>query len=264
MLLERLYSRLRLPASRTTVPASLPVLFFGDLFSARVATVGLNPSNQEYTTPDGRLLTGAQRRFATLESLGTDDRARLTDAQCDEAIETMRGYFGPTKPVYSWFNPLARVLNGFGASFTSGSAAHLDLVQEATCPVWSELPEGEWPALLARDLPFLEWQIRAFPLQAVLCNGRTVGDAVRGRFGVEQRAQGKLERLTWWVGRARLDDREVTFAGWNIPLARATGLGASGEIELGRLLAHRQSNPPAVESAALGNSGDEGARPQVA
>jgi hypothetical protein len=56
----RLYERLRRAPSASTVPGSLPVLFFGDLFSARVATVGLNPSNQEYTTRDGAMLTGSR------------------------------------------------------------------------------------------------------------------------------------------------------------------------------------------------------------
>jgi hypothetical protein len=216
---------------------SLPVLFFGDLFTANIATVGLNPSDQEYTTPDGQLLTGALQRFATLVSLGAGDRSRLTDAQCDSAIATMRGYFGPTKPVYAWFNALGRVLEGFGASFAAGSAAHLDLVQESTCPVWSQLQDAESATLLDQDLPFLEWQIRTFPLRVVLCNGRTVADAVFSKFGAEPRARGHVERLTWSIGSARVDGREVTFVGWNVPLARPTGLGTDGEVKFGRLLA---------------------------
>lgn len=41
-LCARLYERLRRSSSTSTVPGSLPVLFVGDLLSARVATVGLN------------------------------------------------------------------------------------------------------------------------------------------------------------------------------------------------------------------------------
>jgi len=40
--------RLRCTPSLSSVRHSLPVLFFGDLFTARIATVALNPSWQEY------------------------------------------------------------------------------------------------------------------------------------------------------------------------------------------------------------------------
>lgn len=81
-----LHARLRRPPSPHSVPGSLPILFFGDLASARIATVGLNPSDQEYTDGNGELLTRSRQRFATLASLGAADRASLDSAQCDEAI----------------------------------------------------------------------------------------------------------------------------------------------------------------------------------
>src|SRR5437660_457287 len=107
--LERLCGRLRRPPSQSSVPGSLPVLFFGDLFCARVATVGINPSLQEYLDPDGQELQGDARRFETLSSLGASDRPSLSPEQAAQAIERMRGYFQPGKPVYKWFRPLAQV-----------------------------------------------------------------------------------------------------------------------------------------------------------
>ena len=74
---ERLYARLRRSPSRSTVRGALPVLFFGDIFTARVATVGLNPSDQEYLDSHGTELDGVKRRFETLASLGAGDRASL-------------------------------------------------------------------------------------------------------------------------------------------------------------------------------------------
>src|SRR5712692_8114276 len=92
-ILPALRGRLRRAPSRSTVPGSLPVLFFGDLFTARIATLGLNPSDQEYLTPSVYELIGASRRFETLTSLGAQDRALLTVDQCDRAVERMRDYF---------------------------------------------------------------------------------------------------------------------------------------------------------------------------
>jgi len=236
---ERLRERLRRPPTEASVPVSLPVLFFGDLFSARVVTVGLNPSDQEYTDGNGRLLTGVRQRFATLRTLGTSERGALDDAACDEAIRWMRHYFEPGKPIYRWFTALERVVGGLGASFADGTAAHLDLVQEATRPTWSALPAGDRGRLLAADLPFLEWQLRAFDIAAVICTGKTVSEHVRSRLGVTVENTGALARIKWWVGSAQVNGKWVGFAGWNYPLARPTGLGASGERQLGELLRER-------------------------
>jgi hypothetical protein len=97
----------------------------------------------------------------------------------------------------------------------------------------------EREALLRLDLPFLGWEIRTFPLGAVLCNGKTAGTHVQQRLRVSVEENGIMARVQWWIGHARLDGRRVGFGGWNIPLARATGLNKEGEAALGQLLAAR-------------------------
>jgi hypothetical protein len=47
-----LYARLCRPPSKSTAPESLPILFFGNLLNAEVATVGINPSCREYRNPN--------------------------------------------------------------------------------------------------------------------------------------------------------------------------------------------------------------------
>ena len=148
----------------------------------------------------------------------------------------MRGYFEHGKPIYGWFRALDRVCRGIGHGFSDGDSAHLDLLQEATDPTWSALAEADRRALLATDLPFLEWQIRTFPLDAVICAGKTVSNHVRSRFEIEVIDVGAMARIKWWVGRATLERGDVGFAGWNLPLARPTGLGAAGESALGELI----------------------------
>jgi len=234
----RLHDRLRLPESASTVPGSLPVLFFGDLPMAKVATVSLNPSKREYQSAKGEELGGLERRFETLGSLGARDRSGLESWQCNRAISTMRGYFDPGRPVYSWFNGLSRVLDGMGVPYWRRQAAHLDLVQEATDPTWSQLsaerPE-EARALLAEDRGFLRWQIETFPLQVLVCNGRSTFDAVSGLLGAEVVSSDKVARLTWSVAVGQARGRDVGVLGWNLPLARPTGLTSGGQVELGRL-----------------------------
>jgi hypothetical protein len=76
-------SRLRTAPVPSTVPGSLPVLYFGDLLAASIATVGLNPSRQEYLSPEGEELDGPARRFETLRSLGVSSRTSLSDEHAD-------------------------------------------------------------------------------------------------------------------------------------------------------------------------------------
>ena len=141
--------------------------------------------------------------------------------------------------MYRWFIGLERVLSGFGASLAGRTAAHLDLVQEPTSPVWSGRSVSALDELLRSDLPFLRWQIQSFPLRAVVCTSKTVSDHVCRLLEVEVEDTGELARVRWWAGRATLDGRSVGVCGWNLPLARPTGLGASGEWDLGELLAKR-------------------------
>lgn len=216
------------------------MLFFGDLFKAEVASVGLNPSDQEYLSSAGTLLMGSAQRFATMSSLGAASRSALSDQQCAQAVEWMRNYYDPGKPVYgSWFKALSRVIDGFGASFGDRSATHLDLIQESTSPVWSGLDRVARETLLEQDLPFLKWEITAFPLRAVICTGKTVAAHIRRDLSVSVEEEGTMARIKWWVGHAAVDGRRVGFGGWNYPLARATGLGREGETALGKLLAKK-------------------------
>lgn len=238
--ISALRQRLRIPPSDSSVSASLPVLFCGDAFSARVATIGLNPSKFEYLDRRGKTLSGREQRFASTVSLGAISREELSDSQADEAIEVMRCYYDDGKPVYgSYFRHLTNFLTGMGASYAGRSASHLDLVQEPTDPVWNSLSSSERSTLLERDLPFLAWQLENLPrLEAVICAGKTVSEQLRAHVLVEVKETGAIKRIRWWLGTARLRRRHLPIGGWNYPLDRPTGLGAAGEIEIGKMFAH--------------------------
>lgn len=235
-----LRERLRRAPGPSTVPGSLPILFFGDLFTARIATVGLNPSDREFLDRDGRELDGPARRFETLASLGAASRGCLSDEKSERAIATMRAYYRPGKPVYGWFRSLDRVTRGMGFTYECGDVAHLDLVQEATHPTWSRLNSLEVRQLRAADEPFLNWQLATFPLEMVVCNGRTVFDGVRRLTDACVVETGTFARLTWSVALADMPKREpLIVVGWNIPLARPTGLNRDGHVSLGQMLLER-------------------------
>ena len=65
------------PAVASIVERLTPVLSFGDPLCADVATLGINPSRQEFYSAAGDLLTGTKRRLTTTESLGITPGGRL-------------------------------------------------------------------------------------------------------------------------------------------------------------------------------------------
>lgn len=234
-----LSDRLRRRGTPASVPGSLPVLFFGDLFTATIATIGMNPSRREYLSASGQELEGKERRFETLGSLSSRARSLLDDGQVQKAVRRMRGYFDPDKPKYAWFNALTRVIEGMGFSFVRRSATHLDLVQEATDPVWSQWVERDPKtavAVLHSDLAFLKAEIETFPLRAVVATSARVLQEISAMFATKVEATGTLARVKWTVGVATTRRGPIGIAGWNIPLARATGLNREGQTELGRVL----------------------------
>lgn len=154
----------------------------------------------------------------------------------------MREYYRPNKPVYRYFQHLENVLGGLGASYHDGSAAHLDLVQEATQPAWSKLrrtsPE-EHAGLHRMDFPFLRFQLASHTVAILLCNGKTVSREIQSLLPVQLVESGEMKRICWWLGQVALDGRKIALAGWNYPLDKPTGLGKAGEHELGQLICER-------------------------
>lgn len=113
-----------------------------------------------------------------------------------------------------------------GVSFQDRCVAHLDLVQEATDPVWSGLFKADRvqaEAALRRDLPFLKRQIEEFAFNVVVCTSARVLREVSQLLDVHERASGTEARLRWMVGTAELPRGPIGVVGWNIPLKRPTG-----------------------------------------
>jgi len=164
-----------IPSQLCVVPGTTPIIAFGDFMNARVATLGLNPSRQEFLTRRGELLEGSKSRFETLRSLGVSSLEAAPISAVKKVIETCRAYFEPNaNPYMAWFGQLERLLAKIGASYLDNSACHLDLVQWATDPTWAALDDTTKSTLLAADVPFLIEQLRRHNVRVLLLNGRSV------------------------------------------------------------------------------------------
>ena len=184
------------PGDCCVVPGSTPVISFGDVRTARVATVGINPSVAEFS--GGHIPLGQR--------------------SVQEVLADCNGYF-QREPFGGWFNQLEQILKTCGASYYDGSACALDLVQWATDPVWSGLPaprSRRQKRLLERDAPFLKKQLEENRnIKLVLANGIRVVDELRA-LSFPLTPVGSIEpdgrNVRMFCGK---DPRERVFVGWS-------------------------------------------------
>jgi hypothetical protein len=214
--------RREFPDGVQVVPESTPVVSFGNVRTARVATLGLNPSKKDFFDDDRTELVGDKRRLETLKSLGVTNLVGASDEVAWRVFEGCNGYFH-RRPYMRWFGPLEKVLKHVNTSYFDGSGCHLDLVQWATNPVWGKLAASIRNSLLDADVPFLKRQLEQENIRLLLLNGTSIVKAY------EDRLDGKLEEIPLeHKGRVRfftgLYADRICVAGWNINLQGAFGV----------------------------------------
>jgi hypothetical protein len=229
------------------------VVAFGDPARAEVATLGINPSANEFLQ-DGRLLTGKQRRLATLESLGAQRLDQLTEAQVATIVADCATYF-QRRPYRRWFDPLDELLRaGADASYYDGSACHLDLVQWATQPMWGKIADPmARQALLDDGVPHLRNQLAQENVRLVLLNGRQIIDQVVALGLADLDEVGHLP-LAGHTCRLYAGTKDaVRWVAWSTNLQSSWGVSKTFKQELGVWLAEVCTPPtePRVPTASV-------------
>lgn len=163
-----------------------PVPSFGDLSTARVATVGLNPSNREFVDHMGQELAGQFRRFHTLASLGLPSWLDADARHLRPILVSCQEYFA-RNPYDAWFKRLEFVVSGANASFygPASNACHLDLIPFATMRKWTELTARQRSLLLSVSADTLALLLRESPVRVIVLNGRSVVDHFQSVAGLK-------------------------------------------------------------------------------
>lgn len=172
-----------------------PVPSFGDLSTARVATLGLNPSNREFVDEMGSELEGTLRRFHSLQSLNLASWAEADARHISLIMESCRSYFWGN-PYDRWFRRLDEVISGARVSFygsTSG-ACHLDLIPYATRSKWTELTGRQRSLLLEVAADTLGLLLRESSVRVLILNGRSVVERFQDVAGVRL----QQEQMPMW------------------------------------------------------------------
>lgn len=179
------YIKQPIPQNMYTVKQSIPVPFFGNIEKARVATISINPSNQEFEDKYKELLSGVKKRFTDRDILQVKDTDFLNNTQVNLVYNSLINYFYKN-PYKRWFNWLDRYAgNILDCSYYNGTMVHLDIYPWATNPTWTDLNENcKFKALqgykLLKDI--LLSKERAFDY--VYINGKTVKQQIETYFKV--------------------------------------------------------------------------------
>jgi hypothetical protein len=152
-----------------------PVPFFGHIESARLATVGINPSNREFVGTNGCELAGHDRRFPTLGSLGLSSWSQADFVALRAILLACREYF-ERNPYDGWFGSLQRIIEPTGHSYYAprSDACHLDVVPWATADKWGTLSASSRRQLAERAAQALADLIACSPLTMLVLNGKEV------------------------------------------------------------------------------------------
>lgn len=114
-------------------PVGWPIPFFGDIRTARVLTIGVNPADSEFTPGT---------RWGEI----TDER---------KWVHRLLNYFHmPDVPWHPWFLPWETALRLIGCSYEDHTAAHLDLSPRATTPM-TKAPRQQFHQMVVSDVRWL-------------------------------------------------------------------------------------------------------------
>ncbi len=198
------------PKNCEVVIGSTPVVSFGDFMTARVGTLGINPSSREFLdSANGSLLKPQLKRLADAESLGfwsedpLDMEAEGSSLSYTDAIEIWekcRNYFNSPNAYWTWFKDLEKILQTIGFSYKDGSACHLDLSPWATDPVFSGLNKVQQQKLLLGESDFLCWQIAKSSIEKIIFNSIQAYECLQSldAFGIE-----KVREISYTSGGAK-------------------------------------------------------------
>lgn len=187
-LLQRLLRRLADSAlgSSAIIPWGSPIPVFGNLYTAKIATLGINPSNREFVDGAGNELEGKSRRFQTLRSLDIAQWSDATDSHIDLISTSCLNYFSQN-PYDRWFKRLDTIISGTATSYYHplSHACHYDLVPYATESKWSKVDATERKSLLSIGADTLGEALNLSEVRLLILNGKTVVHAFQRAVGFD-------------------------------------------------------------------------------
>ena len=180
-----------IPAGCEVPSGVFPVTHLGEISKARILTVGLNPSTQEYFTrlkPRLAYLSSNSKRLINRDELNLSPRGKPNEDQLVRVMLSMDRYFsvGQLRAEYKVLQE--KILDTTDASFKKGTAAQSFAVQWPTLLSLSKIDDSTMKEDLIRETSqfLLDLVIRSPSIEKVLINGPNATKLLRdaGHFKV--------------------------------------------------------------------------------
>ena len=171
------YIRRPIPKGLPIVPQSIPIVFFGDIETAKYATIAINPSNREFTNTKHELFSEKKKRFVDRDALGVGDYDILSLKQAEMVYQSLRNFFHK-RPYMQWFGQLEKLFSEVNMSYFKGDIINLDISPWATSVKWKDLTDKQRADLVHHTGDLLTTILGAGQLRCLFANGRTAIDHV--------------------------------------------------------------------------------------
>jgi hypothetical protein len=152
-----------LPTTAKIVEGSIPIVFFGNVEKAEIATLSLNPSNIEFEH-------NGVRRCVDRKYLKVSDSQKLTKEQAESVYQSLLLFF-QVNPYKTWFNPMNKLFQSKGYEYYNDKIVHLDISPWATSNKWNKLSRAEKESII--DTSIIEKVIKLRGIEKLFINGKT-------------------------------------------------------------------------------------------
>jgi len=152
-----------LPTTVKIVEGSIPIVFFGNVEKAEIATLSLNPSNIEFEH-------NGVRRCVDRKYLKVSDNQKLTREQAESVYHSLLLFF-QVNPYKTWFNPMNKLFQSKGYEYYNDKIVHLDISPWATSNKWDSLSREERESII--DTSIIEKVIENQGIKKLFINGKT-------------------------------------------------------------------------------------------
>ncbi len=200
-----------LPTAVKIVPGSVPIVFFGNIEKAEIATLGLNPSNIEF-------VHNGKRRLVDRKVLNVSDNQTLTPEQAEQVYDSLLKYF-KINPYKKWFDPMNNLFKYKGFEYYNDKIVHLDISPWATSKKWSDLNKYEKKLII--DTSIIKCVIKKQKIKKLFINGKTAFEEIKEVLNLENveeeifcfTTKNGIKR-NFTIYKAKIWDCEVI--GWNL------------------------------------------------
>lgn len=151
------------PKYVAVVPQSVPIVFFGNIEKAEIATLSLNPSNIEFENFYG------YKRLTDRDDLRVDDNTPLTKDQAEAVYSSCLNYFH-LNPYRKWFDPINEIFKVNDYEYYNERIVHLDISPWATSEKYSKLASFEKD--LITDISIIQKVLDYGKIKKLFINGR--------------------------------------------------------------------------------------------